>query len=386
MRVRGASWLAVALTLVGAEAGAQTINAEAAQGALVYEPAFFAQYAPQTALDMVRRVPGFTLNEGEERRGFSASVGNVLIDGAVPAGKSEDLEELLERIPAGDVVRLELVRGAGANAAQSMRLNIVRRPSSGEGVWLASLERTEDQRVSPAARASWSSRRGAIEYGLSGGFELSHLPSDGFTSVTDAVGALEETERERLVENEEEARLAGEVTMPFNSGALTLTASLSREDGRERQSVWIHDNAGALDETETVVSREVEDIGEVSATHRRELGAWSLELGALATRRWADEDESAVERDALGAFDEAEQQTRSVEAGESVARFGLSRGFRDESELRLTAEVALNTLEQRFALTEDTGAGPTPVVTPGANMRIEETRAEASIGYSWRPA
>ena len=36
---------------------------------VVYEMAFFTQYNPQTALDMVRRIPGFSLDGGADRRG-----------------------------------------------------------------------------------------------------------------------------------------------------------------------------------------------------------------------------------------------------------------------------------------------------------------------------
>ena len=47
---------------------------------VTYDAAFFARFNPQTALDMVNNTPGFTLNTGEERRGFSGAVGNILIN------------------------------------------------------------------------------------------------------------------------------------------------------------------------------------------------------------------------------------------------------------------------------------------------------------------
>lgn len=376
------------LMSVTALAHAQTASEGAATAPLVFEPDFFAAYAPRTALDMAERVPGFTIREGEERRGFAGASGNVLIDGALPAGKSEDIEDILERIPAADVVRIELLRGAGASAsnAQAVRLNIVRRPSSGEGVWETELSRAEDGRVSPAGQASWSGRQGRVEYTLSAMAEQSHTPIDGTMQAFDAGGGAEDTEVERIVENETEARVSGEISRPFAGGALTLNASLSREDGRERQAVRVFDGAGVLDEAQSVDAREIEDIAEIGAAHTRTLGPWDVEFGALLTRRRVDEREEAIETDAFGAFDEAEREQRKVETGETIARFAAARDYGESLGLTLAAEAALNTLDQRLTLTEDDGSGPAPVIAPGANVRIEEWRGELSASLSWRPS
>src|SRR5690606_11878938 len=42
----------------------------AQQGVLVFTPDFFADQRPNTALDMVSRVPGFAVNDGSGSRGF----------------------------------------------------------------------------------------------------------------------------------------------------------------------------------------------------------------------------------------------------------------------------------------------------------------------------
>jgi len=46
-----------------------------------YAPSFFAQFRPNTALDMILRIPGFSFDGGAFARGFSGTAGNVLIDG-----------------------------------------------------------------------------------------------------------------------------------------------------------------------------------------------------------------------------------------------------------------------------------------------------------------
>ena len=60
--------------------------AAAADGrTMLYQAAFFAQYAPRSALDIVKRVPGFTLDLGATQtddgqvdvRGFAGTAGDV---------------------------------------------------------------------------------------------------------------------------------------------------------------------------------------------------------------------------------------------------------------------------------------------------------------------
>src|SRR5688500_13475011 len=51
-------------------------------GVIRYDPSFFAAFNPNTAGDMVLRLPGFALDTGAEVRGFAGAAGNVLIDGS----------------------------------------------------------------------------------------------------------------------------------------------------------------------------------------------------------------------------------------------------------------------------------------------------------------
>ena len=44
-------------------------------GVLVFTPDFFANQRPNTALDMVNRVPGFSVEDGDGSRGFEGAVG-----------------------------------------------------------------------------------------------------------------------------------------------------------------------------------------------------------------------------------------------------------------------------------------------------------------------
>jgi outer membrane receptor protein involved in Fe transport len=348
---------------------------------VVYEPDFFAQFSPRTALDMVSRVPGFTLDEGEDRRGFAGAQSNVLIDGEPPTSKAQEIDDILARIPASDVVRIELIRGAGSSAssAQGVRVNVVRRPGGGEGVWELSAERAEDGRVSPNGEAAWSGRRGELEYGLSASFDISRYPVNGARTDLDAAGARDETRVERVPADEREASASAETSFPLAGGALALNAQLSRWEWNERELSTVFDGGGSLDGSIAGVLEESENVGEIGGSWRRELGAWRAELGGVATRRSYESAEDTAEFDGGGALDEAATQALSIESGETIARGALRRALSENWRLDLGAEAALNTLEQRLALTEDDGSGPVPVVLPSANVRVEEERAEASF-------
>ncbi|MBO9710632.1 MAG: TonB-dependent receptor [Caulobacter sp.] len=111
--------LAVGLVAPGAQdaASAPAVPAPAAstaepeRGIIAYPPDFFAAQSPSTALDMVSRLPGFRLDSGGDARGFAGTAGNVLINGERPTTKSENLEDILRRISATAVERVELIRG-----------------------------------------------------------------------------------------------------------------------------------------------------------------------------------------------------------------------------------------------------------------------------------
>ncbi|PVM91563.1 hypothetical protein DDF62_05895 [Caulobacter radicis] len=112
---------------------AQVVTAQVAPaGVETYPAAFFVPFAPQTALDMARRVPGFRLDLGDEGvRGLGEAGGNVLVDGRPPAAKTGGLAAVLAAIPAGQVVRIEILRGGAAGGdplGRGVVANIVRAP------------------------------------------------------------------------------------------------------------------------------------------------------------------------------------------------------------------------------------------------------------------
>jgi hypothetical protein len=106
--------------------------ARAQQAAILSYPASYfdgAQLA--TAYDMVQRLPGFIYDSGNSNnRGYSGSGGNVLVDGSRPTSKTDDLQTVLQRIPAGKVDHIDVVRGGAPGIdmqGQQVVANVVRK-------------------------------------------------------------------------------------------------------------------------------------------------------------------------------------------------------------------------------------------------------------------
>lgn len=84
-------------------------------GVTEYPREYFAPNSPSNARDMIERLPGFSIVEADaDVRGYAAAQGNVLIDGARPSSKREDIGQLLKRIRATSVERIELIRSGAA--------------------------------------------------------------------------------------------------------------------------------------------------------------------------------------------------------------------------------------------------------------------------------
>src|SRR5438270_7781749 len=173
----------------------------------VYDAAFFAQYAPRTALDIVQRIPGFTLDLGANNnnngsgpvdiRGFAGAAGNVVINGQRPSTKSEPLDAYLGRIPASRVKRVEVGSGDlyGADftsKSQVANLVLVEGGAGGlSGNATITAERHYTSVVTPTASGSINFIRGASTFNIAGDTAYIDLTEEGTDLVTDpATGEL----------------------------------------------------------------------------------------------------------------------------------------------------------------------------------------------------
>ncbi len=241
----GLIWMMIAAAgapAVEASAAApESAPAAAERGVIAYPPAFFADVRPASAYDMILRVPGFTFDKGSTVRGLAGSGGNVLIDGQPPLAKNDTLEDILRRIPAGSVARVEVIRGGAQGIdmeGRTVLANVVRRQESGfRGVAQAYFDAVHDGRMLPGVRIEeqWTFSGGrTLE--LSQVLSTGHFPNDeygdGGRIRYDATGRKLIDSRIDADSHGSRVGGTGAYATPFLGGRANLTASILINRGR----------------------------------------------------------------------------------------------------------------------------------------------------------
>ncbi|HEX2762102.1 MAG TPA: TonB-dependent receptor plug domain-containing protein, partial [Rhizomicrobium sp.] len=158
----GISWILVALL------GVAPVLADESRGISTYPAAFFDDSRPATAYDMVSRLPGFSLDTGNSARGFAGTAGNILVDGARPTAKTDDVSSILQRIPARAVDHIEVIRGGAPGIdmqGQTVVANVVRRKDAlDQTILTASLTYTGAGQWAPAGGIEYHGQSGVLRY------------------------------------------------------------------------------------------------------------------------------------------------------------------------------------------------------------------------------
>lgn len=353
---------------------------------VVYDAAFFTQYNPSNALDIVRQTPGFALDGGDdERRGFSGAVGNLLIDGLRPSTKSQSLDGILSRIPASQVVRVEILRGAavaGDASGQSTLLNIVRTESAGSGLWEAGFELTSRDVPAPRGELSYSGRNGNLEWGLGASIFSQYRDLPGWRISEDANGNYTGRTETPSPRDFREAAINGNIAFPLAGGRLSATSQIEGFRFHADNDFFRFDIND--DPVDTLLQDFTEGrLGyEVGVNYDRDIGPWSLALIGLVNRARYKSEEVDFFYDGAGSLTRTFLQDIQQDTGETIGRFTLTRPIGERQRIEFGAEGAFNSLDQQL----DVGGAPPPPVFANANVLIEEQRAELFGSHSWQPA
>jgi hypothetical protein len=156
--------------------------AGAAEGAppQSYNPDYFTQFQAGTAMDMVSRLPGFVFDGGNAARG---AAGNVLINGKRPTSKTDPLGDVLGRIPAAGVLRVDVINGgAGGIDMQgyaTVANILLKQMDLVSATTSASSSVMPDGSLQPSLDGSYSLKRGDKNINLTLGWTRSPDTSQG---------------------------------------------------------------------------------------------------------------------------------------------------------------------------------------------------------------
>lgn len=376
-RARLACCLLLALTCLLPAHAQQAGGGEPADTRDVFLPGYFADAAPATAGDMLRRVPGFTVVEADaDVRGYAGAAGNVLVDGVRPTSKREDTGQLLQRIPASAVARIELIHagtpGVDMGGFAVLANVVLRHEASSEGaIELGVLASTEGWTAPQAAlQYAWRRDDKRLELAFEESPELDDDTGTGSILEQEA-GAAEATRSDwdtRTTKRERLATLGWH--QPFAAGTLALTAALRGEAARTATSIGDAHEGGRIAEDEDYREREF------GARYGVDLGE-RTRLDAFATYQRARLVESERSREG----GDSEYFRGQNDSGERIGRLELNHAHDDSLSFNAWLEGAFNFLEGESRLEENGAAVP----VPGSSVRVEERRAEAAAGLAWRP-
>ncbi len=356
----------------------------------LYEAVFFAGYAPRTALDIARRVPGFSLDLGDSNtRGFAGAAGNVVINGARPSSKAESLEATLARIPARSVVRVEVGPGDLYGAEYSGKSQVLNVVLSAEGGMDAnvtvSARRIYTGRITPNASGSAMVKRGAATINLSAGSDYGFRDDEGSDRLTDVVSGEQIEFRRKISSNES--------FEPFVSGSWALERAPDKAlrvnarynpDGVD----LVQDNrvfpTGGTPHDDTLILDYNNPTFEIGGDVTRPLAGGAIKLVALATRRKRDNLDAYIQRDALledgadvvGGF----EQTRKARRDETIGRLTWNRQNVAGLSVEVGGEAVVNMLDSDVELfVVDAGGERRRIDLPIDSAKVKEDRGEVFV-------
>src|SRR5438477_13139787 len=220
-----------ALAFVAVQAAAPSASAPSASNS--YPASYFALARPNTAFDMIARLPGFNFDPGQSVRGFAGAAGKVLIDGKRPTTKTDTLDEILQRIPASSVARIDVNHGGAPGIVMQGRTVLA-------NVILVHTARTEmtatgitnvytDGQVLPTGQFEFTRRNG--DRNLSGSAryydEEGGEQGTGFQHITNGSGVVLRDAFVGKTDIDKGLELRSGMQTPLLGGALNLNTSIN---------------------------------------------------------------------------------------------------------------------------------------------------------------
>ncbi|MEC9250243.1 MAG: TonB-dependent receptor [Pseudomonadota bacterium] len=375
LNTRLATAMAGSLLLVTG-AHAQTATPASEPGVEIYLPDAFAEFLPQNANDLVRRLPGFQIDEGDDVRGLSGAQGNVLINGRRPPARSGSIGTRLSTLRVEDVERLELIE-AGARdidmQGYPLLLNIVLRDQTDRRInGRMEIEPREDGGDEVQLAFGGSMTGGGID--LEGNFELYDEAliayEDVRSSTADTPTARLSTDRNTTMSRRD---AQGSATLPLSGGrSLVLSGAYDSFANSQRPTAEEVASGAALQETNAFENADTSFGLEYTAPFRN-----NIDLNAMLTRTDGEQESSA----SLTEMGTVNRSTSGEETSETATRATLRWRMSDAWTVEAGGTWALNTLDGSSTATID---GVLQDID-GSTASVEETRAAALAVASWTP-
>jgi outer membrane receptor protein involved in Fe transport len=379
---------------------------------ITYPASYFTQFDLYSVEDMLDRIPGINnargggqrggssgpgSSGGSDRRGLGSGGDQVLINGRRIAGKENEGNSQLGRIPASQVEYIEIIRGTSGEldvrgGGQVINIVLFEAESSSSVAYEFNVDRYHDGEYDPGGQISLTGQRGAFNYFLSGEREPGWEFRDSREESILPDGSLND------LRHREETKDAGPITLVANLGY-----EISDNDLAHLNLQWMEDDQ------DTVMDRAIVDYSfenPVVSLEQEDLprNSDSWEIGGDYEHIFADgsrfktlfivnEQEDLFVRERY-TLDENERNKNlflsSFERNrERIIRSSYAFGVGQSQDLELGVERAQTILDTSLQLGLLTSEEPSPAfggLSPvtDANGTVEEIRYEYFAIHNWQ--
>ena len=356
-----------------------------AEGPRTYVPADFAQFAPKTALDMLNRVPGFSVREEEQERGLGEASGNVLINGQRLSGKSNDVVTELSRIPAQNVERIEIVDAATLKVPglTGQVANVIVRSTGIRGQWAYRPEFRSyyTDPLFTRFEVSVSGSKGPVEYTLGLDNRGNRSGAGGPTWIYDPERTLLETREEQWRGNSEQPRFSGRFVLDGPGSAVGNLNVLYNRVYYDYLETGVRTANGGPARSREVIVEEHGHGYELGGDYELDLGRGRLKLIGVGRGSRYPNEITVITRFSDGSTTEGFRSTSSGDEKERIGRAEY-RWTGGGAEWQLSGEGAFNSLDGTRRVFEMTPGGAfNEIPLPGGTARVEEERYQVMGSY-----
>jgi len=352
---------------------------------------YFTEFAPQSALDMIQRVPGFRLRISDGgSRGLGQRTDNVLLNGRQLSSKSSNVGEQLERLTVDKVVRIEIIDGTtlGIPGLTGDVANVITKSGGLTGTWEWRPQfrerrqpRLHDFRLSLAGEAP------DLTYSVSFSDNGGRNGGVGQELRADADGVVFEDRFDDVQIFFTNPTLTGTTTWtPDSERVLTLNGSFGTQNFNDRTRT---DRLALTPRGESglLLFNAGQDAfgGEAGFDYEQPLGLGRIKLIGLGSFLESDSASQIDEFDLLGNLSGSRFE-REVSTREYIGRAEYSFGGETKNDWTFAFETAFN------SLTDDSQLFAREVINGGLTLQpdstgdtlVEEIRSIATITRNWK--
>lgn len=366
---------------------------------IVYPAAYFADFLPVSANDMISRIPGIGLamrGGGGGGRGLGSGGGEILINGQRTTGKGNTGASLLSRISADQVEYIEIIRGTSEEldvrgAGQVVNVVLLDVPSRSSTSVEVNVDYWRDGTLDPGGQLSYSGQARDFSYLFALEAESNYNGRINREFSFDANENLIEARREDWVRDQTDYRANMNLGYSFEKSAVQFNALLETRSPPNDIDRTIHDFV-----TNTI-SRQRE--GNTADRDNWEIGGdyeYSLDRGGKFRFLFIVNDRDFLfTRERFDVVADSENKTLFLSNygrdRERIGRTSYTFNVSDAHGLELGIEASQTIRDGVLRLGLDGDGvrsaavgGLVPVVISNSTSTVEELRSELFAVHNWQ--